>query len=154
MPDRRARERGRLVAAAALLTRLPLPRVEIEPDWLPRCAKYLPAVGALVGLLAAAMLLAAGALWARPVPEILALLAGLLVTGALHEDGLADSFDALGGTTRESRLAIMKDSRLGTFGVLAVLAALALQVAALSGLHLLSGAAALVAAHAGGRLMA
>jgi adenosylcobinamide-GDP ribazoletransferase len=78
--------------------------------------------------------------------------AGVLITGGLHEDGFADFFDSMGGATREARLAIMKDSRIGTYGALALGGGIAAKVFALSGLPLVIGAAGLVAAHAGGRL--
>ena len=60
------------------------------------------------------MLLAASQVWSGVVPALLAVTAGVLLTGAFHEDGLADSADSLGGQTPEARLTIMKDSRIGT----------------------------------------
>lgn len=150
-----ARREARLLAAAAgFLTRIPVPALAFDPDWLPRSAKYFPLVGALVGVLAAAILLAGGHVWPGPVPAILAVLGALLVTGALHEDGLADTADGLGGRSREARLAIMKDPRLGAYGALALGFCLALRVAALAALPPWSAAVALVGAHAGGRLAA
>jgi adenosylcobinamide-GDP ribazoletransferase len=136
------------------MTRLPLPSVPFEPDWLPRAAKYFPAIGIGIGLFSGAVLLVAARLWPQPIPAVLAIAAGLLLTGALHEDGLADAADSLGGRTREQRLAIMKDSRLGSYGALALLVCLGLQAASLAVLPALSAAAALVGAHAGGRLAA
>jgi adenosylcobinamide-GDP ribazoletransferase len=88
------------------------------------------------------------------LPALLAVTAGSVLTGAFHEDGFADFFDAMGGRTPEARLAIMKDSRLGTFGVLALGFASATKVFALAALAPLAAAAALVAAHAGGRFVA
>jgi adenosylcobinamide-GDP ribazoletransferase len=147
------REARLLAAAAQFLTRLPVPSVVFEPDWLPRSAKYFPLVGLAVGCLAAAMLWAAGQIWPQPIPAILAVAATILLTGALHEDGLADAADSLGGRTRERRLAIMKDSGIGVFGALALALALLLRVAALATMPLGLAAAALVAAGAGGRWM-
>lgn len=149
-----ARELRLLGAAAQFLTRLPVPNVRFEPDWLPRSAKYFPLVGIAVGLLAAAVLVGASRLWPGPIPALLAVGAALFLTGALHEDGLADTADSLGGRTREVRLAIMKDPRIGVFGVLALGLCLGLRVAALAAMPLEVAAAALVAAAAGGRLMA
>lgn len=154
MPFEFGRERDRLLAALQFLTRLPVAPAEYHPDWLPRSAKYFSLVGIVVGCAAAGTLLGAGRLWPSPLPEILAVAAAILLTGALHEDGLADCADGLGGKTREARLAIMKDSRLGSFGALALLLCLALQVSALAALPPWIGAAALVGAHTGGRLAA
>ena len=143
-----------LVMAIQFLTRIPVPTVLYRPDWLPRSAKYFPVVGALVGVLAVVVLGVARHVWMAPIPEILAVASAILITGALHEDGLADTADSLGGTTREKRLAIMKDSRIGTFGVLALVISVGLRVAALCALPPLAAAAALIAAPAGGRLAA
>jgi adenosylcobinamide-GDP ribazoletransferase len=124
----------------------------IEPDWLMRSSKYAPLVGALIGAFAAAVLVAASQLWGGIIPALLAVGASILVTGAFHEDGLADSFDALGGYTRQARLAIMKDSRIGTYGVLGLGLCIALRVAALAALPLPIAAAALVASHGSARV--
>jgi len=138
--------------AVRLLTIVPLPSEKsFEPDWLPRAAKYFPLVGLLIGALLAAVLLAANHVWSGLVPALLAVTAGVLLTGAFHEDGLADSADSLGGQTAEKRLAIMKDSRIGTYGTLALIASFGLRVAALAALPPWLAAAALIAAHAGGR---
>ena len=146
------REAQLLLAATQFLTRLPVRPRSYDPDWLPRGAKYFPLVGLLVGLIGASVLLLATTLWPAPIAAILALGATILVTGAFHEDGLADSADSLGGWTREKRLEIMKDSRLGTYGALALLLCLALQAGALSALPAPLAAATLVTAPAAGRL--
>ena len=138
--------------AVRLLTIVPLPSEQsFEPDWLPRAAKYFPLVGLLIGAFLAAMLLAASQVWSGVAPALLAVTAGVLLTGAFHEDGLADSADSLGGQTPERRLTIMKDSRIGSYGTLALIASFALRVAALASMPPWIAAAALVAAHAGGR---
>ena len=138
--------------AVRLLTIVPLPSEKsFEPDWLPRAAKYFPLVGLLIGAFLAAVLLAANQVWSGVVPALLAVTAGVLLTGAFHEDGLADSADSLGGQTAEKRLAIMKDSRIGSYGTLALIASFGLRVAALAILPPWLAAAALIAAHAGGR---
>lgn len=148
-----AREGRRLVAGVQFLTRLPVPDVRYEADWLPRAARYFPLVGSGIGLVAACVLWGAAHIWPEPVPALLAVAAAILVTGALHEDGLADTADGFGGATRERRLAIMKDSGIGTYGALALGIVLALRVAALAAMPPALAAAALVAAQAGGRLM-
>lgn len=147
-----------IAAALILLTVLPLPpRWQQSADW-PRALRALPLVGALVGLASGlAVWLAQFAGLPAPVVVLLALLTGVALTGALHEDGLADVADALGGHTRERRLAIMRDSRAGSFAILALVFAIGLQAAALTAL-LAHGAAAataaLVLAHAVSRLAA
>lgn len=148
-----ARELRYLLVAVQFLTRIPVRSIAgFEPVWLDRSAKYFPLVGALVGCACAAVLWAASAVWPSPVPAILAVAAGIAITGAFHEDGLADTADGLGGgTTREARLAIMKDSRIGTYGVVVLVTALLLKIGVLSGLELALAVPALIAAHAAGR---
>ncbi|MFN0218872.1 MAG: adenosylcobinamide-GDP ribazoletransferase [Hyphomicrobium sp.] len=140
--------------AVQFLTRLPVGHIEtLESGELDRSAKYFPLVGALVGAIAAATLVASSLIFPDPIPIVLALIAGTAVTGALHEDGLADAADGLwGGATRDRRLEIMKDSRIGAYGVLTLGFVLALKSAALSGLGPITAAAALIATHAGARL--
>jgi len=141
------------MAAIQLLTRLPVPHAEgFTSEWMERGVKYFPLAGALVGAFCALILLAASHLWNGALPALLTVAAGIAITGGLHEDGFADFFDGMGGATRDARLAIMKDSRLGTYGVLALGAGIGMKVFALAALPLTIGAAALVAAHAGGRL--
>jgi adenosylcobinamide-GDP ribazoletransferase len=125
----------------------------IEPDWLSRCVKYFPIVGIGVGLVSAIILLIANTIWDPMVASLLAVATSIAVTGALHEDGLADTADGLGGGwTVEKRLAIMKDSRIGTYGVIALAFGIALRVGALAELSVWAGAAALIAAHAAARV--
>jgi adenosylcobinamide-GDP ribazoletransferase len=124
-----------------------------RPDWLSRCAKYFPAVGICIGLLSATVLLLAGAVWGPVVAALLAVAASIVLSGALHEDGLADTADGFGGGwSVEKRLAIMKDSRIGAYGVLALAFGIALRVTALAEMPLWSAAAALIAAHAAARI--
>ena len=140
-----------IAATTALLTILPVPpRWQKGAAW-PRAMRALPLIGAFVGLASGVTAwLAALAGLAAPIAAILALLAGVVLTGALHEDGLADVADALGGRTRKQRLEILRDVHAGTFAMLALIFAIALQTAALTVL-LRHGAghalAALLAAH-------
>ncbi|KSB90703.1 cobalamin synthase [Caulobacter vibrioides] len=145
-----------LLCAVQFLTRLPTPPLRgFEPDWITRSARYFPLVGLLVGGICALVLLAAGQVWSGWVPALLALGVGLLLTGGFHEDGLADTADGLGGgLTRERRLEIMKDSRVGTYGVLALLAVLGTKAATLASLTPMNAALALLAAHGIGRVAA
>ena len=144
------------LCALQFLTRLPAPSfADFQPDWITRAARYYSLVGILVGAACAGVLLAAGQLWSGPLPALLALAAGVLITGGFHEDGLADTADGLGGgQTPRRRLEIMKDSRVGTYGVLALGLVLAIKVAALASLPLATAALALVAAHGAGRVAA
>ena len=151
------RHQLRLVACAVqLLTRLPTPRLEpFDPDWTTRAARYYPLVGQLIGALCAAAFWMGSTAWGGVIPALLAVALGAWITGGFHEDGLADAFDGLGGgRTREERLAIMKDSRIGSYGALALGLVTALRVAALSRLPVLQGALALVAVHGAARAMA
>jgi len=140
-------------AAARFLTLLPLPaRLHLMPAW-PRMMRMFAAVGALAGLLSGAVLMLANmAGLSATLAAALAALAALALTGALHEDGLADLADALGGRTREKRLEILRDPRIGAFGVLALLFAVALPVFALEHVlfsrGVLAAVLALVLAHA------
>src|SRR5258708_9604534 len=142
--------------ALRFLTVIPTPSMDhVEDDWLMRAAKYFPLVGIIVGSFSAIVLLLAGEIWRGLLPPLLAIAAGIVLSGALHEDGLADTADGFGGgRSRESRLAIMKDSRIGTYGTLALGLTVALRVAAVAALPPWIGAAPLRAAHAGGGLSA
>ncbi len=146
---------GRLfVYAVQLLTRLPTPAlVPPSPDALAHSAKYFPLVGMLVGAMAASILLLASLGLNGALPALLAVGVGIAITGAFHEDGLADTADGLGGgSTPARRLEIMKDSRTGTYGIIALGLVLAIKVAALTEITPpLTAAVALIAAHAGGR---
>ena len=126
-------------AAFATLTRLPVggfPYTDAEWRW---STAHLPFVGAWIGgLVTIAWLAVANA--GPAVAAIVATGASLLLTGAMHEDGLADTTDALGGggTDRERALRIMKDSRIGTYGAAALVLSIGLRVALLSRLGLLA----------------
>jgi len=149
-------EIDRLLCAIRLLTRLPTPRVaELAPDWMARSAKYFPLVGQGVGVASAGVWLVASRIWGAPLAALLSVAAAAALTGAFHEDGLADSADGLGGgRTREQRLEIMKDSRIGVFALLAVGFCVAVRVLALASLPIGQGVWALIGAHGGGRLVA
>ena len=106
------------LCAVQFLTRIPTPALRnFQPDWISRSARYFPLVGLLVGGGCAAVFWSASLVWSGWLPALLAIAAGVLITGAFHEDGLADTADGLGGgLTRERALAIMKDSRIGSYG--------------------------------------
>jgi adenosylcobinamide-GDP ribazoletransferase len=124
-----------LGAAAAFLTRVPVPQRE-APFNLARAYRAFPLVGAVIG---AAIGMVDVVLLRIGVPPIaaaaLALGAAALLTGALHEDGLADVADGFGGgRDKAAKLEVMRDSRLGTYGVLVLLTAFVAKVGALAAL--------------------
>lgn len=142
--------------ACVFLTRLPLPHLRHPIPSLARSLWAFPLVGAGVGLIAGGVISAAHALGLpAPVAVVLAVCAAVLLTGALHEDGLADIADGFGGgATPERKREILRDSRVGSYGVVALILAFALRWAALVPLaeaSSLTATVALMAAHALGR---
>ena len=111
---------SRLLAAFSFFTRLPFWRLgHIQPEHYKRVVALWPLVGWFTGGVAVLVFLLAHAVMPGAFSLLLALTVRVLLTGALHEDGLADFFDGFGGgTTRERTLEIMKDSHIGTYGVL------------------------------------
>lgn len=144
-----------LALALQFLTRIPVPVGEAyTPERLAAAPRYYPLVGALVGALCAIVFWLTQSWLPTAVAVILAIAAGLLVTGAFHEDGLADTFDSFGANDRDQALEIMRDSRVGSFGVLALVVALAIKTAALLSLAPGRVAMAFVVAHGMSRLSA
>jgi adenosylcobinamide-GDP ribazoletransferase len=127
-------DRAGLASAVRFLTILPLPgRAEVTEEVLGRATAWFPLVGALIGAILAGAGALAGLLWSPFTVRVLVVAGWAALTRGLHLDGLADSADGLlGGATRERRLGIMKDSRIGTFGLLAVVGLLALKLAFLA----------------------
>ena len=141
-----------LRTALGFLTRLPVPPLEpdLGPD-LARATRAMPLVGAAIGAFGAMAFWLAGALALPPgAAALIAVAATILVTGALHEDGLADTADGLGVSAEPARrLEIMRDSRSGAYGVLALIFSVGLRAAALAAIAAPGpAAAALIAAHA------
>ncbi len=139
----------------AFCTRLPFVHSAAKSGAdIARASWAFPLVGALIGLLGGLTCYVAAKLGLHPfVSGVLAIGTIMLATGCLHEDGLADTADGIGGgKTREQKLAIMRDSRIGVYGTSALMLSLMLRAGALGSL---AGpglmAAALFAAHAGGR---
>jgi adenosylcobinamide-GDP ribazoletransferase len=142
--------------AVAFFTRIPVSHLANDEWPLADSAWAFPLVGAGIGAVAAFVFLVAQLIGLGDWPSaLLALLAGMLLTGALHEDGLADSADGLfGGGDRDHRLAIMRDSRHGTFAVLALALSVGLRAATLAQIgEVVFAGLALVAAHAGSRAL-
>jgi len=121
------------LAATQFLTRLPTPALKgFDSSWLPQAAVYFPLVGVLIGAINVAVWWLAGHRLPPTVSVGLMMAASLLLTGAMHEDGFADTCDGFGGgTTRDRVLAIMKDSRIGAYGAIGVVMMLGLKWAAL-----------------------
>lgn len=149
-----------LFTAVGYFTRVPVPAwVGFAPHYLHAAARYFPVIGLLVGGIAALATLAAAVWWPASVAVLIGMAATLLLTGAFHEDGLADCMDAFGGGwQRDDVLRIMHDSRIGTYGAVALILALLLKWQLLVGLLQSTGARQLVlvllAAHAASRAMA
>jgi adenosylcobinamide-GDP ribazoletransferase len=146
-----ARALGGLRAALTVLTRIPVGSAPLRAEaqrWAPA---FFPVVGAFVGAITGLVYLAFLGVGALP-SAALAVASGLLLTGALHEDGLADTADALGGaSTRERLFDILKDSRTGSFGAAAVAITVLLRASLLAALGA-DGGWALVLVHATARL--
>ncbi|MEZ2349646.1 adenosylcobinamide-GDP ribazoletransferase [Caballeronia sp. RCC_10] len=142
--------------ALGYFTRVPVPRwVGFEREYLNAAARYFPLVGAMVGGVAALVYLAALCVFPAGVAVLLSMTATLVLTGAFHEDGLADCADAFGGGyTRDDVLRIMHDSRIGAFGAIALVIALALKWQTLAALPPMRAAMLMIAAHAASRAFA
>lgn len=112
-----------IIAAFIFFTRLPFWRLwEVPTASFKHVVPYWPFVGWLTGGIMAGVLWLTALFLPFPVAIILAIISRLLVTGALHEDGLADFLDGFGGgTDRERILAIMKDSHIGSYGVIGLI---------------------------------
>lgn len=144
-----------LLVAIQFLTRLPVPRfTNYDPQWLHQSSRHFPAVGLLVGLLCAGVFWLSSSLFNPLVGAVISTVFGIKLTGAFHEDGLADTCDGLGGgLTRESALTIMKDSRLGTYGTLGLVSALLLKITLLASMPISVAIIALIIGHSASRLL-
>jgi len=150
------KEMHSMLAALVFFTRVPCPpRVALSPGHFAACARYFSLVGWLVG--ACSALVYWGSAWLFPpsVSVLLCLLSSLLLTGALHEDGLADVCDGFGGGwSKERILAIMKDSSIGVYGAIGIAMSLLLKFCALQESPAAHIPLLLIAAHPLSRLMA
>lgn len=139
------------LGAVQFLTRVPV-RLRDAPV-LERCVPWFPVVGATIGVVAGSVAAGLHDLVGPGVAAACAVVVTLLITGAFHEDGLADVADAFGGGwTVEDRFRILKDPRHGTYGVTAIGASIAVRVACVASMPTAAAAfAGLVVAHALGR---
>ncbi len=142
--------------AWTFLTRVPAPvSVVYSEQGLNRAARFFPWVGAALGIICALVFFLTlqlfGSVWLAVLIQVVA---GILLTGAFHEDGFADYCDSFGGQDVQSRLAIMTDSRLGTFGVAGLISILALRTSLLASLPVHSISLAIIFAAIASRLLA
>lgn len=114
---------NKILAAFIFFTRLPFWRIkEVPADCFKTVVNYWPLVGWLTGGTMALTYLGASYLFPFPIPILLAIISRVIVTGALHEDGLTDFFDGFGGgKNKQQTLAIMKDSFIGSYGVIGLI---------------------------------
>ena len=124
------------LTAVMFYTRIPVPAwVGYSPEQLNRSTRYFPTIGWIVGAVVAGVYAAAQFLLPNAVAVVLAIVAGVLATGAFHEDGFADVCDGFGGGVgKERTLEIMKDSRVGAYAVIGTILLFALKITMLSGL--------------------
>ncbi len=122
------------LGAVQFLTRIPVSTV-FQWNELPRMTVYFPIVGMFVGLYAGLVFVLGSVFLPRAVSVVFSMLSTVLLTGALHEDGLADTADGLfADGDRAKKLVIMRDSRIGTFGTLAICFSLIAKFALLNAL--------------------
>lgn len=146
--------------ALQFLTRLPVPvTARLDPDVvrdaLTKAAGWFPLVGTLVGVVTATVILIADGVWPRVVAVLIGLIVEARLTGAFHEDAVADFCDAFGGgQDAEGVRRIMKDSRIGSYGALGLMLAVGLRAALLLSLPAAIGWSATVASATFGRLLA
>lgn len=147
----------RFLLALQFLTRVPMSLalsqwVGFSENELSASARYFPWVGLFIGALASGVWLTGGLLWSPWIAAALTTAFTAWLTGAFHEDGLADTADALGGAvSRERALAIMKDSRIGTYGAVALILVLSVRIGTLSFISTPLAVLALLFAHSAGR---
>lgn len=150
------RELQVFLTAVMFFTKIPCPKwVDHSPAFLNESARYFSLVGLIVGSIGALVFWAAHFLFPQSIAVLLSMLATIWLTGAFHEDGLADMFDGFGGGwTKEQILSIMKDSRIGTFGVAGLGGILALKFVSLNELPAGVVPCLLIAGHATSRFLA
>ncbi len=161
MRARLAEEAAVFLLALQFLTRLPVARLPafaaaFTPARMAASPRWHPGVGLLIGAAAGLAYWVAAAAWPPALAALAAIAAGLALTGALHEDGLADLCDGLGGGSgggagRERTLEIMRDSRIGAHGAIGLGMALAARATALAALPVAAAPLVLVAGHGASR---
>jgi len=137
-------------------TRIPCPKwVDHSEEYLNKASKYFPVVGIIVGSVSAFVYWLLQLIFQTEIALIFSMIASILTTGAFHEDGFADVCDGFGGGwTKEKILLIMKDSRLGTYGVIGLVLILLLKWSVLKYFPVNTLVIALISGHAISRLNA
>ena len=125
------------LTAVLFFTRIPCPKwVDHSEDILNKSNRYFSLVGILVGTISSLVLVSSSFIFPDHISILLSMVGSIGITGAFHEDGFADVCDGFGGGwTKEKILTIMKDSRLGTFGVIGLISILGLKYISLYELH-------------------
>lgn len=122
-----------ILLAVSFLTRIPIYRLDLSKTDFARATVYFPLVGTLIGCLGAGVFWLSHLWFSTSISVALALAFLMLLTGGLHEDGLADAFDAFGSKhTKEEILETMRDSRIGTYAALALIMAVLLKFLTIS----------------------
>lgn len=149
------RELQLFLTAVMFLTRIPCPAwIEYSEEILNSSCRYFPLVGVLVGVFSGGVLVLANTIWGHGIAVLLSMLSSVLITGAFHEDGLSDTCDGFGGGWgKDQILAIMKDSRIGAYGVIGIFFILALKFALLLSMPIIVGAYALIVGHSTSRFI-
>ena len=121
--------------ALMFYTRIPCPKnIDHSPEYINKATRYFPLIGWIVGAISFTVFWLSSHLFDSNISVLFSLITGVLVTGAFHEDGLADAFDGFGGGwTKEKILDIMKDSRIGAYGVIALIFLFYLKLFGLTG---------------------
>lgn len=150
------RELQVFLTAVMYFTKIPCPSwVDHSSEYLNKSSRYFSLVGIIVGGVGGAAFYIFNLLFPHSVSILLSMLATIWLTGAFHEDGLADMFDGFGGGwTKKQILEIMKDSRIGTFGVAGLTGILALKFLSLDSLPSAHIPVVLIAGHALSRFLA
>lgn len=148
------RELKILFTAIMFYTRIPVPKgVGFSDENMNRSTRYFPLIGILVGGFGAAAFLLAQTVLSNPIAILISMILTILLTGAFHEDGFADFCDGFGGGySKEKILAIMKDSRIGTYGAIALILILLSKFMLINDIRIDSIPIVFVSAHAFSRL--
>jgi adenosylcobinamide-GDP ribazoletransferase len=149
-----AKELRRFLLALGFFTRIPVPHyADFNEEELNHSAKYFPLIGVIVGFIGALSFVFTKLFFPHAIAIIVSMAATIYMTGAFHEDGLADSADGIGGGWgREQILTIMQDSRLGTYGAVAIFGILITKFQLLNYLPTFFVPMLLIAGHAISRL--
>ena len=151
-------EINNLLISLMYFTRVPVPAtVNFNQHSQQQSLKYFPLIGWMVGALCALVLILSASVWPTSISILLAITAGILITGALHEDGLADCCDGFGGGWKSDQvLEIMKDSNVGAYAVIGLVLILGfkfLLITEIAAIDLGLAALALSIAHSGSRML-